>query len=285
MPHSHANRPALSRTSILRRAGAVTATAGLVSALALVPGAYAAALNCAPDAHEADTMLAAAPIAVGGTLTRAICQDPSTGSDMEWFAFDAPGGTAYSASVISGGSALNVGTLDGLEVAGVFRIHPDGTTTTIDSPGDRDFERFTTPVLQAGRYVFVAAAHDEVAYPDFIMRLKTIEGAAGVYTVKLTQSAPAPSLASLTVPALRGNTRSTGTVTLSGNAPAGGTYVDFRVSGAPYISIPRAWVPAGATRANFTINVGRIAQDARVTITAFTAVGDAKTVTTTVRRG
>jgi hypothetical protein len=285
MPTSRTNR-ARRTTASLRRAGAITATTGLLSALACAVPAHAVALSCAPDAFEADSMLAAAPIAVGGTLTRAICQDPSTGSDIDWFAFDAPGGVAFTAGVIAGGSALNVGTLDGLDVAGVFRVNPDGTTTTIDSPNDGDVERFTTPVLEAGRYVFVAAVHDEVAYPDFTLRLKTIEGAAGAYTVRLTQAAPAPSLASFTVPALRGNTRSTGTVTLSSKAPVGGTYVDFRVTGgAPYVSIPRAWVPAGATRASFTINVGRVAQDARITITAFTAVGDVKTVTTTVRRG
>lgn len=272
-------------TASLRTVSAITATTGLLSALAFAGPAQAAALNCAPDAFEVDAMLAAAPIAVGGSLTRAICQDPSTGSDIDWFAFDAPGGVAYSAAITSGGSALNVGTLDGLEIAGVFRLNSDGTTTTIDSPGDPDFERFTTPVLEAGRYVFVTANHDEVAYPDFIMRLKTIEGSAGVYTVQLTQTAAAPAVASLSVPALRGNRNSTGTVTLSGPAPAGGTYVDFRVSGPPYISIARTWVPAGATRTNFTINVGRIAKDAAVTITAFTAVGGSKTATTTVKKG
>ena len=284
MPTSHLTQGTVRKHASLRRAGGIIAITGLLSGLAVINSAQALALTCAPDAYESDTMRSAAPIAVGGTLTRAICQDPSTGSDMEWFAFDAPGGQAYSAAITSGGSALNVGSLDGLEIAGIWRLNADGTETVIDSPGDRDFERFTTPVLPAGRYVFVAAAHDEVQYSDFYMRLKTIEGSAGAYTVKLTPSAPAPSVASLTVPALRGNTRSTGTVTLSSPAPAGGTYVDFRVSPTLYISIGRIWVPAGATRTNFTINVGRIVQDTRITVTAFTATGVTKSVTTTVRR-
>src|SRR4051794_10407620 len=97
-----APRPA----ALSRRAAAITTASGLLSALAWVSPAQAVALSCAADAYEADSMLNAAPIAVGGTLTRAICQDPSTGSDIDWFAFDAPGGIAYSAGVISGGSAL-----------------------------------------------------------------------------------------------------------------------------------------------------------------------------------
>lgn len=262
---------------------AVALCAALTLGGALVaPGSAGAAPTCSPDAFEAADPGLGAPIAVGQSVERVICQDPSTGSDIEWFVFDAVGGKAYSAGLVTNPAGSPTVT-DGLVIAGVFRLGADGSRTAIEAPNAQSYQRFTTPVLSAGRYLFVAANHSEVTGPDFTLVLRTIQGSDGVFGVRLTESSPAPSVTSISVPAtVKQRANSTGTYTLSGPAPVGGMSLYMQATPG-YMSIARVWVPAGASRGTFTMNTGSANKGQQFTITADTRVGSPVTATTTVK--
>lgn len=265
-----------------RRLALVLCAALSLGSTVAAPGSAGAAPTCAPDAFETADAGLGAPIAVGQSVERVICQDPGTGSDIEWFVFDAPGGKAYSAGLVTT-PASSPTVVDGLVIAGVFRLGADGSRTAIEAPTAQSYQRFTTPVLAAGRYLFVAANHSEVAGPDFTMVLRTIQGRDGVFGVRLTESLPAPSVASLSVPAtVKERANSTGSYTLSGPAPVGGMSLYMQATPG-YMSIARVWVPAGASRGSFTMNVGSATKGQRFTITADTRVGSPVTTTTTVK--
>jgi hypothetical protein len=82
---------------------------------------------------------------------------------------------------------------------------------------------------------------------------------------------PAASLSSLTVnpSSVVGGNASTGTVTLSSAAPAGGALVSLSSSDAGVASVPASvTVAAGATSATFTVGTTTVAAATPVTITA-----------------
>lgn len=100
-----------------------------------------------------------------------------------------------------------------------------------------------------------------------------------------TTQGAAVTLQSLTVsPArVRGGKPATGTVTLSGPAPAGGTIVALKSNSAKVTVPAEVTVPAGQTSASFTITTRRVFAAVRATLTA--RLGDvAKTVRLTVTR-
>jgi hypothetical protein len=81
-------------------------------------------------------------------------------------------------------------------------------------------------------------------------------------------SLPTLSSLSLSPSSVTGGNSSTGTVTLSGPAPAGGAQVTLS-SSAPAASVPSSvTVPAGATGATFTITTSAVAASTPVTISA-----------------
>jgi hypothetical protein len=83
-------------------------------------------------------------------------------------------------------------------------------------------------------------------------------------------SSPLPTLSSLTLSPsnVTGGNSSTGTVTLSGIAPAGGAQVTLSSSGTA-ASVPSSvTVPAGATSATFTISTSAVAASTPVSISA-----------------
>jgi len=122
----------------------------------------------------------------------------------------------------------------------------------------------------------------------------TTNGVSNDKTVKVTasigasqQSAnltiTAPVLSSLTVSptSVVGGTLSTGTVTLVGNAPAGGIVIGLTSSNSIAASVPQSvTVEAGTNAATFPITTGAVSANTTVTITA-TDVGNNSTTTKT----
>jgi hypothetical protein len=253
-----------------------------------------AALVCAPDPYEQDSYATAAPLSVGDTTTRAICQSPTpqpgaqSKRDDDFFAFTATGDTAYTVEAVDVGAALANDEYDrgGLEL-GVRRLNADGTTTVVDQNRQANGDRVITPVLPAGEYLVFAYTNAYQVYPETnTMDVKTVEGSEGGYGVRLTESAAPPVVTSFTVSSttLRDGESITGTYTLSAPAPSGGMYVDVK-SSSIYNAYPGpTYAPAGATRVSFRITGRNRSGDVRVTLTAWARAGEPQSVVVTVRR-
>jgi hypothetical protein len=269
-------------------------SAGLLASLLYSAAPAHAALTCAPDPYEKDSVGLAAPLSVGATTTRAICQEPTpqprteSPRDEDYFVFTAAGTTAYTVQAVDVGAALTNDAFDrgGIQL-GMSRLNADGTTTAIDQNRHLNGDRIITPILPAGRYIVHASTSDTQIYPATnTMDVKTVQGSEGIYGVRLTESAPAPVITSFTVSSstLRGGGSITGTYTLSAPAPSGGMLVDIKSSHV-YNAYPNpAYAPAGATRVSFKITGRSSSTDLRVTLTAWARVGASKSVVITVRR-
>jgi hypothetical protein len=96
----------------------------------------------------------------------------------------------------------------------------------------------------------------------------TITGTRGVaHTALLMVTAPTLSSVTLNPTTVRGPNPSTGTVTLSGRAPAGGTVVTLSSSQTSVATVPGSvTVAAGATTANFTLTTRTVTTTTNVTI-------------------
>ena len=269
--------------------------------LAAAPAHAAVPADCAPDAWEPDgdfgfSASIAAPVAVGGTVTRAICQAPNpfprtvAGQDYDFFRFTAPGGKAYTGEITAAGSALGFGTSGGLQVGGLYRVNADGSGTSINGVTmASSFERFTTDVLPAGEYGFLAYTPDNQVYTGNILDIKTVSGPEGAYTVKVSEAAvnvPTISSVTLSSTSVRYGSTVSGTITMSGPAPAGGMYL-FSDSSSRLTANPSSpYLPAGARSVGFTVTTTslRPTRDTQVTISFRTTTGASKSVVLTVRR-
>ncbi len=277
---------------------AVTAAA---TTLVAVPAHAAVPADCAPDAWEPDgdydfSVSIAAPVAVGGTVTRAICQAPNpfprttAGVDYDFFRFTAEGGKAYTGEITAAGSALGLGAQGGLVIGGLYRVNPDGSGTSINNvTAANSFERFTTDVLPAGEYGFLTYTSDNQVYPGNILDIRTVSGADGAYTVKVSESAvTVPTITSVTLrsTSVKYGSTVTGTITMSGPAPEGGMFL-FSESSSRLTANPSSpYLPAGARSATFTVTTTsqRPSRDTKVTISFRTTTGEPKSVVLTVRR-
>ena len=272
-----------------------------VAAVLVAPSHAAVPADCAPDAWEPDgdwgfSASIAAPVTVGDTVTRAICQAPnpfprtSAGQDFDFFRFTAAGGKAYTGEITAAGSALGLGVQGGLQIGGLYRVNADGSGTSINGVTmANSFERFTTDVLPAGEYGFLTYTPDNQVYPNFLLDIKTISGEAGAYTVKVSESAvAAPTVASVTLRSTSVKYGSTvqGTITMSGPAPEGGMFL-FSDSSSRLTANPSSpYLPAGARTVGFTVTTTsqRPSRDTKVTISYNTTTGTPKSVVLTVRR-
>ncbi|WNV87309.1 hypothetical protein [Umezawaea sp. Da 62-37] len=283
----------LSQSRLLATTGALLACL----ASAVVPtGVATAAVTCAPDGFEIDdTGAGAAPIAVGTTVDRAICQErtPLPGKrfaqDADFFEFTAVEGQAYTVDAVDVGSALvNSSTDRGGIALGLSRLNADGTTSGVDQNRSPNEDRVTTGPLAAGRYRISAGTSDLQVYPDNVLTTKTIEGDAGRYGVWLSTSAPAPVVTSLTISPNRvnGGKPATATLTFSAPIPAGGSYINLSSSnGFAATATGSQQVPAGATRFTVAITTGRVSTDTPVTFTGLVAfVGQGVSTVLTVRK-
>ena len=290
-------RPAMRtlRTLLVLATSALAATALAAPALAAVPA------GCAPDAWEPDgdfdfSASIAAPVTVGGTVTRAICQAPNAfprttaGRDYDFFRFTATGGKTYTGEITAAGSALGLGVQGGLQIGGLYRVNPDGSGTSINGVTmANSFERFTTDVLPAGEYGFLTYTADNQVYPGNILDIRTVSGADGAYTVNVRESAVAvPTVASVTLRSTSVKYGSTvaGTITMSGPAPEGGMFLFSESSSRLTANPSSAYVPAGATTVGFTVTTTsqRPSRDTQVTISYNTTTGTPKSVVLTVKR-
>jgi hypothetical protein len=286
----------ISRTRLVLAAATVTA-----ATLITVPAQAAVPTDCAPDAWEPDGDFdfaagIAAPVAVGGTVTRAICQAPnpfprtSAGQDFDFFRFTATGGKAYTGDITAAGSALGLGSSGGLVIGGLYRVDADGSGTMINnSTAANSFERFTTDVLPAGEYGFLTYTRDNQVYPGNVLDIRTVSGAAGAYTVRVSEtSVAAPTVASVTLrsTSVRYGSTVTGTITMSGPAPEGGMFL-FSDSSSRLTANPSSpYLPAGARSVSFTVTTTsqRPSRNTQVTISVNTTTGTPKSVVLTVRR-
>jgi len=279
----------------------VLAAGAVVTALLAAPVHAAVPADCAPDPWEPDgdwdfSASIAAPVAVDGTVTRAICQEPnpfprtSAGQDFDFFRFTATGGKAYAGEITAAGSALGLGVQGGLQIGGLYRVNEDGSGTSINNVTmSNSFERFTTDVLPAGEYGFLTYTPDNQVYPNFRMDIKTISGADGAYTVKVSEAdVNVPTVQSVTLRSTSVKYGSTvqGTVTMSGPAPEGGMFL-FSDSTSRFTANPSSpYLPAGARSVGFTVTTTsqKPSKDTQVTISMKTTTGPAKSVVLTVKR-
>jgi hypothetical protein len=262
---------------------------GLATTVLIPAGAAHAAVTCAPDAYEVDDNgQNPAPIAVGETVYRAICQerDPLPGKpfthDVDYFEFTALEGQAYTVTSVDKGAGVQPNGAGGGGLSVGF--------SSVDGPVEQLFgsDWVVTAPLRAGRYRVSAATMDTEAYPDHVLGTKTIEGDAGRYGVRLLASAPAPVLTGLTISPnpVKGGDTTTATLTFSAPAPPAGMVVNLSSSNAFVASnISSSRVPAGVSRYRMTIKTGRVAADTPVTFTGLVAhVGPKLTSVLTVRR-
>jgi hypothetical protein len=275
--------------------------AAAFSAVVAIPAHAAVPADCAPDAWEPDgdfgfSASIAAPVVVGGTVTRAICQAPNpfprttAGVDYDFFRFTATGGKAYTGEITAAGAALGLGVQGGLQIGGLYRVNADGSGTSINGATTaKSFERFTTDVLPAGEYGFLTYTSDNQVYPGNLLDIRTVSGADGAYTVTVSESAVAvPTISSVTLrsTSVKYGSTVTGTVTLSGPAPEGGMFL-FSDSTSRLTANPSSpYLPAGARSATFTVTTTsqRPSRDTQVTISFNTTTGTPKSVVLTVRR-
>jgi hypothetical protein len=270
----------------------VVLSAGLLGSLVFAAGPAHAALTCAADPYEQDSHATAAPLTVGATMTRAICQSPTpqpgaeSARDTDYFVLTATGDRAYTVEAVDVGAALANDAYDrgGLEL-GMWRLNSDGTTTSIQQNRRPNGDRIITPVLPAGQYLVSAYTGDTQVYAETnTVDVKTVQGSEGGYGVRLTESAPAPVVTSfsLSSSSVSGGRSVTGTYTLSAPAPEGGMYVDVKSSHVYNATPGSAFAPAGATRVSFEITTRAGSSDLRVTLTASARVGEARSAVLTV---
>ncbi|WP_107766945.1 hypothetical protein [Nocardioides terrigena] len=265
------------------------------------PALGAVPAGCAPDAWEPDgdfdfSASIAAPVTVGGTVTRAICQAPnpfprtSAGRDYDFFRFTATGGKTYTGEIAAAGPALGLGVQGGLQIGGLYRVNPDGSGTSINSVTmANSFERFTTDVLPAGEYGFLTYTADNQVYPGNILDIRTVSGADGAYTVKVLESAVAvPTVAAVTLRSTSVKYGSTvaGTITMSGPAPEGGMFLFSESSSRLTANPSSAYLAEGASSVGFAVTTTRQrpSRNTRVTISYNTTTGTPKSVVLTVTR-
>jgi hypothetical protein len=279
----------------------LTAATAAATVLVAIPAHAATPAGCAPDSWEPDgdfsfSAAVAAPVAIGGTVTRAICQAPNpfprtvAGQDFDFFRFTAAGGRAYTGEITEAGSALGLGVPGGLLIGGLYRVNANGSGTSINNVTTANsFERFTTDVLAAGEYGFLVYTADNQVYPNNTLDIRTVTGTAGAYTVRMSEAAvnvPTVASVSLSSTAVKYGSTVTGTITMSSPAPAGGMFL-FTDSTSRLTANPSSpYLPAGARSATFTVTTTtlRPSRDTAVTISANTTTGVAKSVVLTVRR-
>ena len=288
----HPSRLSVLATSALVGLVLSAAPAGLSSVTA-----HAATVTCAPDPYEIDDAGtgAVAPIPVGATVHRAVCQsrDPLPGKaqaqDLDWFAFTAAEAQAYTVQVTDVGAGL---VNDAADRGGLFvgfeQIGADGTPSGIVQSSAPDGDRSTTMALHAGRYLVVASDSDQQVYPDNVLATKTVQGSDGRYGITLTATAPAPVLKSLTVSPdpVKAGDKATAKLVFTGPLLSGGSFLPV-MSSDGFVAAPGGTqvAPGGVTSWTVPIDARRVSKDTIVTISAqVLGVGPTLSAPLTVRK-
>src|SRR5262245_13701222 len=115
---------------------------------------------------------------------------------------------------------------------------------------------------------FTITSHP-VAAPDFAAISANVNGVTQTAVLNVTPSGTTLSTLTFSPTTIASGTTSTGTITLSGPAPAGGGTVTLSSADPSLASVPASvTVPAGATTATFAATAGAVQSFARVAITA-----------------
>src|SRR5439155_816686 len=191
----------------------------------------------------------------------------------------------FGVTVFSGEFAANgaspTGTMDGNEDIGA---------SNGPNPGVAFNATYSiSPSPTNGRGIMTVTSGNAVIYmisPAKFVAVSLNDPNPAVLDFELSSSAPASvSLSSLTLnpSSVTGGNSSTGTVTLSGAAPAGGATVTLSSSNTAAAAVPSSVaVPAGATSATFPVNTSAVAASTTVTISAsYGGVSKSATLTVT----
>ncbi len=190
--------------------------------------------------------------------------------------------TLNPSSVTGGNSSTGTVTLSGAAPAG-------GATVTLSSSNTAAAAVPSSVTVAAGATsasLTVSTSTSTVTASTTVAISAAYSGVSRSASLTVTPaSPPAPSLSSLTLnptSVIGGVQSSTGTVTLSGLAPAGGAQVALSSNNAA-ASVPSSVaVPAGATSATFPVNTSAVAASTTVTISAsYGGVSKSATLTVT----
>jgi uncharacterized repeat protein (TIGR03803 family) len=187
--------------------------------------------------------------------------------------------TLNPSSVTGGNSSTGTVTLSGIAPSG-------GAVVTLTSGN--------TSVATVPSSVTVAAGNTSATFSVSTTTVSSSTNVAisGTYgganqSANLTVTpASVVTLSSLTLNphSVTGGNSSTGTVTLSGNAPSGGAVVTLTSGNTSVATVPSSvTVPAGSTSATFTVSTQRVSQNTNVTISG--TYGGTQSATLTVTSG
>jgi hypothetical protein len=174
-----------------------------------------------------------------------------------------PSGLSFSLSSVNGGSSAT-GTVSILGPA------PAGGTTLSIASTSLSALVPTSITIPAGQMTATFAVTTNVVSVD---TSAVISAVTNGIKVKSTLSILGPKVSSVTVASasIASTATTTGTVTLSTNAPVGGKVVTLSSSNVGVATVPvSVTVPAGSRTATFTITAGTVAANTAVTITAST---------------
>jgi hypothetical protein len=168
------------------------------------------------------------------------------------------------ASVLGGGHATGTITLDKAADAAGFVVQLSSSSSAASVP--------SSVTVAAGS---ASATFDIATSPvgqDTAVSIAATSGSASL-RAGLTVVAPVPIGLAFAPAGVKGGSSSTGTVTLSGPAPAGGLVIALS-SNASAASVPASvTAPAGAVSADFTVSTSPVSQDTTASITAAAGTG------------
>jgi hypothetical protein len=169
-------------------------------------------------------------------------------------------------TVTGGNSSTGTVTLSGRAPAG-------GATVALSSSNTAAATVPSSVTVAAGATTATfTVSTSAVAASTTVTISATYSGATRSASLNVTPASPPPptlSSLSLNPTSVTGGNSSTGTVTLSGAAPAGGATVALSSSNTPAATVPSSvTVAAGATTATFTVSTSAVAASTTVTIFA-----------------
>ncbi len=169
-------------------------------------------------------------------------------------------------SVVGGNSSTGTVTLTAPAPSGGFVVNLSSSNTNVATVPN------TVTVPAGATSATFTVSTRAVTSTTSVTITASANGVSRTATLTVNPSSSSVTLQSLTISptSVWGGSTATGTVTLSGPAPAGGVVVSLRSSNSTRASVPSSiTIPAGATSANFTIRTtSRFFSITTVTITA-----------------
>jgi hypothetical protein len=244
------------------------AAAGVPATVTVVEGQTSATFNISTSPVASDAAVVISAESGGATKTAALTVKAPALLSVKLSPASVTGGVASSGTV----------TLTGAPAPG-----SGGVTVTLSS-ADTSVADVSAPSVTVAEGQ-TTAAFSVTTVPVAVKTIVTVTGVGGgvTKTAKLTVNPPVPKTVTFSPASLTGGTPSTGTVTLTGPAPAGGVTVQL-ASDKPQANLPAAsvLVPAGSLTQTFAVNTLPVAADAVANIAA-TANGVSKAGKLTIK--